>query len=62
MNNTISYRGASADQSEVRIPQLLQQQGSRLVQYRGNVGEASIGQVFQKRTISYRGAKADMNV
>lgn len=62
MNNTITYRGASADQSEVRIPQLLQQQASRLVQYRGNSGEAQLGHVFQKRTVSYRGATAVMNV
>lgn len=61
MNNIISYRGASANQTEVCASQL-QQQGSRLVQYRGNTGEAQIGHTSQKRVVSYRGASTEMSV
>ncbi|MAS91877.1 MAG: hypothetical protein CMO55_01675 [Verrucomicrobiales bacterium] len=62
----VTYRGASAHLSEVtgrRVDQLMQQQASRLVQYRGTTGEALVGAHPKvKRTITYRGATAEMEV
>ena len=63
----ITYRGASAPLSELqnkRVAQLEQQQGTRLVQYRGATAtlEEQPRPAKRVRTISYRGAQAEMEV
>jgi hypothetical protein len=62
----ITYRGASARLSEVtgkRVDQLQQQQATRLVSYRGVSGVTNVGaHVKRIRTITYRGATADLAV
>lgn len=62
----ISYRGATARLSEVtgkRVDQLQQQQATRLVSYRGVSGVSNVGAHVKKvRTITYRGATADLSV
>ena len=63
----ITYRGASARLSELqnnRVSQLEQQQGTRLVQYRGTAVEMDLNAKAPKKvqTISYRGATAQMEV
>lgn len=63
----ITYRGASAYLSELdnsRKDQLQQQQGTRLVQYRGHQAQVRIHpeHVKQTRTITYRGVTAEMEV
>lgn len=63
----ITYRGASARLSELqnkRVAQLEQQQGSRLIQYRGASVTMNPNEAHEKkvRTISYRGATAEMEV
>lgn len=62
----ITYRGAKAYLSEVtgkRVDQLQQQQATRLIQYRGTSGQMNLApHPKTKRTISYRGATAEMEV
>jgi len=63
----ITYRGASAKLSELqnqRRSQLQQQQGSRLIQYRGASAHINLNQPHQKKrvTIHYRGATAEMEI
>jgi hypothetical protein len=62
----ISYRGATARLSEVsgkRVDQLQQQQATRLVSFRGVSGVAPVGaHVKRSRTITYRGATAELSV
>ena len=62
----ITYRGAKAYLSEItgqRVDQLQQQQATRLVQYRGTTGQANVAPHKKTiRTISYRGATAEMEV
>ncbi len=62
----ISYRGAKAHLSELqpRVDQLEQQQGSRLVSYRGVAAETKLHQPHQKvtRTVTYRGATAEVEL
>ncbi|MEM9080601.1 MAG: hypothetical protein AAGC74_07925 [Verrucomicrobiota bacterium] len=63
----ITYRGASAHLSELqneRVSQLEQQQGTRLIQYRGATAELNTNKTQAKkvRTISYRGATAEMEI
>ena len=62
----ISYRGATARLSEVtgrRVDQLQQQQATRLVTYRGTTGRADVAPHKKTfRTISYRGATAEMEI
>ena len=63
----ITYRGASCPMSELsneRTGQLEQQQGTRQVQYRGQSMEANLNAQPQKklRTVSYRGATAEVEV
>ena len=62
MNNIITYRGAKANESEVRVPQHEQQQSTRLVQYRGTKGEAAIGYDHKIIKVSYRGASAEIDL
>lgn len=62
---TITYRGASAklsDLQEKRTDQLQQQQGSRLVQYRGATGPEGT-QPHQPKAveITYRGETGTFN-
>ena len=62
----ITYRGASARLSELtdkRVDQLQQQQATRLVQFRGATGNIAVGpHRKQLRTVSYRGATAEMEI
>jgi hypothetical protein len=63
----ITYRGATAHLSELqneRVSQLEQQQGSRLIQYRGLTANVAVNASPEKkvRTIHYRGATAEMEV
>jgi len=63
----ISYRGATARLSELqnqRTHQLQQQQGARLVQYRGASAQIKLNQPHKKKrvTVHYRGATAEMEV
>ncbi|MDF1814283.1 MAG: hypothetical protein P1V20_18910 [Verrucomicrobiales bacterium] len=63
----ITYRGASCPMSELsdqRVSQLEQQQGTRRVQYRGQTMETPLHVEDEKkmRTITYRGATAEMEV
>ncbi len=47
-----------------RVDQLQQQQGTRLIRYRGVKAQAQINQPHEKATkkVFYRGAKADLEV
>ncbi|MEM9015533.1 MAG: hypothetical protein AAGC68_00870 [Verrucomicrobiota bacterium] len=60
-NETITYRGASINQSE-RTPQLQQKQHTQLVQYRGNKGEVQVGHEAHKAQVSYRGATGEVEL
>ncbi|MEO0414963.1 MAG: hypothetical protein AAF226_08440 [Verrucomicrobiota bacterium] len=69
MNNDpiINYRGAKARLSELtekRVSQLEQQQGTRMVSYRGAAGEVPVSQTNQRRTVevSYRGIRGQVEV
>mgnify|MGYP003645292287 FL=1 len=64
-NSTITYRGASAELSELkngRSEQLQQQQGSQLVQYRGAAGETNT-KPHQKKDVevTFRGETGTFN-
>jgi len=50
--------------TEARVDQLQQQQGTRVVRYRGVKAEMDLNKKHEKHTakVSYRGAKADMDV
>ena len=62
----ISYRGAKAHLSELqpRVDQLQQQQGARLVRYRGVSAQTVINTPHEKtlRTVTYRGATGQVEV
>jgi len=63
----ITYRGATIPLSELqdtRVSQLEQQQGTRLIQYRGVSANMPANAPHQKklRTVHYRGATAEMAV
>ncbi|MEO0416440.1 MAG: hypothetical protein AAF226_15960 [Verrucomicrobiota bacterium] len=63
----IRYRGATARLSELnetRVSQLEQQQGSRLVSYRGATGEVAITASKKKQAtqVRYRGAIAEIEL
>ncbi len=63
----ISYRGAQVKLSELqnqRTDQLQQQQGTRLVQYRGTTFDATVTPQHEKKTvtISYRGATDEVSL
>ncbi|MEM1293955.1 MAG: hypothetical protein AAGH89_01230, partial [Verrucomicrobiota bacterium] len=62
---TITYRGASANLSELqneRTNQMQQQQGSRLVQYRGATGpEGTQPHQTKEVEITYRGETGTFN-
>lgn len=62
----ITYRGASCHLSELddnRQEQLQQRQATRLVSYRGTEGQVALKPHVNKvRTITYRGATAQMDV
>lgn len=62
MNNVITYRGAKANEEEVRVPQHEQKQATRLVQYRGAKGNATVGHDHKVQHVTYRGAEADMDL
>ena len=69
MNNDpiITYRGASVTLSELkneRVSQLEQQQGARLIQYRGASAEVDLNapQVKEVHTVQYRGATGEMKI
>ncbi len=66
-NSTITYRGASAELSELKNGrseqmQMQQQQGSQLVQYRGATGETNT-KAHQKKDveITFRGETGTFN-
>ncbi len=66
-DQVITYRGVSALRSELsekRVSQLEQQQGTRLVQYRGVTAEASVNapRERRRRTITFRGASFEAEV
>lgn len=61
----ITYRGATARLSELqRVDQLQQQQGSRLIQYRGISAETDLNAPTEKKmtTVTYRGATTQMEL
>ena len=69
MNNDqiITYRGASAALSELkneRASQLEQQQGARLIHYRGASAEVDLHapHVGQLHPVQYRGATGEMKI
>jgi|TARA_B100001093_G_scaffold401563_1_gene389219 hypothetical protein len=66
-NKIITYRGASAALSELkneRASQLEQQQGARLIQYRGASAEVDLNapHVRQVHPVQYRGATGEMKI
>ena len=69
MNNDqiITYRGASAPLSDLkneRASQLEQQQGARLIHYRGASAEVDLHapHVRQVHPVQYRGATGEMKI
>lgn len=62
----ITYRGAKANLSELqpRVDQLQQQQGARLVRYRGVTAQANLHPEHQAvtRKVTYRGATAEVEL
>jgi hypothetical protein len=62
----ITYRGATARLSEIsdkRVEQLQQQQATQLVTFRGASGRVDLGTHRKTaRTVSYRGATAEMEI
>lgn len=62
MNQTIKYRGAEAKESEVRKDPDLQRNAVRHIKYRGVEGDVLLGHNHKLRTVTYRGATADLDV
>ena len=69
MNNDpiITYRGASAALSDLkneRASQLEQQQGARLINYRGASAEVDLNapRLRQVHRVQYRGATSEMKI
>ena len=63
----ITYRGASAPLSELkneRVSQLEQQQGARLIQYRGASADVDLNapQTKEVHAVQYRGATGQVEI